>query len=51
MKKLRLRKEVKNILVGVAVVAALAALFIYAADRNERINNGDLVVISESNME
>ena len=51
MKKLKLRKEVKNILLGIALIAAMAALFIYAADRNARINNGDLVVISESNME
>lgn len=48
---MKLRKEVKNILIGVALVAAMAALFIYAADRNARINDGDLVVISESNME
>jgi hypothetical protein len=50
-KKLRLRKEVKEIWLIAAFVAAMAALVIYGVDRIDRINNGEMVVISESYMD
>lgn len=48
---MKLRKEVKNILIGVALMLAFISFVIYAADRNARINGGDLVVIDESYMD
>lgn len=51
MKRLKLREEVKIMLVGVAFVAALTTLIIYGVDRINKINNGEMVVISESNMD
>lgn len=50
-KKLKLRKEVRNVLFWVALIAAFTAFVMYATDRNERITNGDLVVIDESYMD
>lgn len=48
MKRLKLRKEIKNILVGVALIIAIVAFINYGADRAEKINNGELVVVDES---
>lgn len=50
-KRLRLRNEVKVFLLVAAFVAAMTALIIYGVDRIDRINNGEMVVISESYMD
>ena len=48
MKRLKLRKEIKDILVGAALIIAIVAFINYGADRAEKINNGELVVVDES---
>lgn len=51
MKRYKLREEVKLILmVGVIITLVVTSAFV-AADRNEKINNGEIVVISESQMD
>lgn len=46
--KYRLRKEVKNLIYAVVFVAAITGLFAYGQDRFERIDNGEMVVVSQS---
>lgn len=50
-KKLRLRKEIKMFLLGVAVVSVFVAFISYGIDRIGRINDGEMIVISESYMD
>lgn len=48
MKKYRLREEVKNLIYAVVFVAAITGMFAYGQNRFERIENGEMVVVSES---
>ena len=50
MKKIKLREEIKNILVGVVFVAAIASLVVYGVNRMEKIDNGEIVLVNQSYM-
>ena len=47
---MKLRKEVKNILVGAVLLAAFAAIVVYGANRFERIESGEMTLVSQSQM-
>lgn len=50
-RKLKLKKEVKAFIVITLYVAVMACLFIYGIERAEKINNGELTVVSQSEMD
>lgn len=47
---MKLRKEVKNILVGVAMIALFTAFVVYGANRFEKIESGQMTLVSQSQM-
>ena len=50
MEKLRLKKGVKKFLAIITIGVFLITFVRYCTDRFEKINNGEIIVVSESQM-
>jgi hypothetical protein len=51
MKRLKLREEIKLIIMAVAFITLFTGLFIWGIERTEQINNGEMTVVSQSYMD
>jgi hypothetical protein len=51
MKRYKLREEVKLILMAMLLISVIVAGVFLLADRNEKIDNGEIIVIDESYMD
>lgn len=47
---MKLRKEVKGILIGVAMIALFTVFVVYTSNRFEKIESGEMTLVSQSEM-